>query len=38
MGDFYQFEEDSQGNLVACTKTSTEENNFTVERLAFGDQ
>ena len=36
-GDFYQFEEDSEGNVISCTKTSTEEHQFTITRLTFGD-
>jgi hypothetical protein len=37
VGDFFQFEEDSQGNVVSCTKTSVEEHKFTITRLTFGD-
>jgi hypothetical protein len=36
-GDFYQFDEDAQGNVVACNKTSTEEHQFTITRLSFGE-
>ena len=36
-GDFYQFEEDSQGNLLSCNATSTEDHSFTITRLTFGE-
>jgi hypothetical protein len=36
-GDFYQFDEDAQGNIVSCTKTSTEDHQFTITRLTFGE-
>ncbi len=36
-GSFYQFGEDSQGNIVSCTRTSTEDHQFTITRLSFGE-
>lgn len=36
VGDFYQIEQDSQGNVVSCTTTSTEDHQFTITRLTFG--
>ncbi len=36
-GSFYQFGEDSQGKIVSCTRTNTEDHQFTITRLSFGE-
>ena len=36
-GSFCQYEEDSQGDLLYCNQTNTEENSFTTTRITSGN-